>query len=57
MRPALRNRRRHAHGFNPLGTIPEAGQKPGQWIDMSMMQRALAESTVCAEPPFALVSP
>jgi L-amino acid N-acyltransferase YncA len=28
-------------GFEPLGTIPEAGCKFEQWIDMSMMQRAL----------------
>jgi phosphinothricin acetyltransferase len=28
-------------GFEPLGSIPEAGWKFEQWVDMSMMQRAL----------------
>ncbi len=30
-----------AHGFAPVGRLPEAGFKFGKWVDMSMMQRAL----------------
>jgi L-amino acid N-acyltransferase YncA len=30
-----------SHGFTPVGRMPEAGFKFGEWLDMSMMMRAL----------------
>jgi L-amino acid N-acyltransferase YncA len=28
-------------GFVPIGTVPDAGRKFGQWLDLTMMQRLL----------------
>jgi L-amino acid N-acyltransferase YncA len=28
-------------GFLPIGTLPEAGKKFGEWLDLSIMQRSL----------------
>ena len=30
-----------SQGFEPVGTLPEAGFKCGKWVDMSMMMRGL----------------